>query len=55
MQAIADEVQKIEPDTWLCSTDRVTSELSKCSNNNLNCKNGYPAGKTVTSCIPGLL
>jgi hypothetical protein len=48
MQTLAEDV---EPDTRNCTTERITSELSKCSENNQDCKYGLPAGKTTTYCL----
>jgi hypothetical protein len=51
MQTIGDEILQAEPDTWICTTERITSELSRCSKNNKECKNGLSAGKTSTYCL----
>jgi hypothetical protein len=40
-----------EPDTGKCTTERVTSALSKCSENNKECVYGFFASKSKTYCL----
>jgi hypothetical protein len=51
MQALDVEVLKSEPDMRFCTTERITSELYRCSINNKACKYGIFAGKTCTYCM----
>lgn len=45
------DVLREEPDTKVCKTERITSELSRCFRNNKACKYGLAAGKTSTYCL----
>lgn len=45
------ELTLIEPDTCYCVTERITTELSRCSRNNNLCKYGLQAGTTSTYCL----
>jgi hypothetical protein len=51
MQIIGSETFQSEPDTRNCITERITSELSRCSGNNNKCKNSLYAGNTFTYCL----
>ena len=51
MQSHCDESLKTEPETRNCTTERITSELSRCSSNNKDCKYGLFAGRTCTYCL----
>jgi hypothetical protein len=51
MQTFADEIIQVEPDAKICTTEQITSELSKCYGNNNECKYGLYAGKTCTYCL----
>jgi hypothetical protein len=51
MQILSGEILKVEPDTRNCITERITSELSKCSGNHNECNYGLYAGKTSTYCL----
>ncbi len=51
MQALACEVLRVEPVMESCATERITSELYRCSRNNNICKYGLYAGKTSTYCL----
>jgi hypothetical protein len=45
-------VEDVGPEaTRNCTTERITSELSRCLGNNQECKYGLPAGKTSTYCL----
>lgn len=48
MQTLAEDE---EPETRNCTTERITSELSRCIGNNTDCKYGMSAGKTSTYCL----
>lgn len=45
------EFSGAEPDTALCMTEEIISDLAKCSVNNKACKYGLPAGTTTTYCL----
>lgn len=45
------EILRVEPDTSVCSTERIASEVSRCSFNKMECKYGLFAGKTSTYCL----
>jgi hypothetical protein len=51
MQTLRGVISLIEPDTRSCTTERITSELSRCSGNNKECKYCFYAGKTCTYCM----
>jgi hypothetical protein len=51
MQTLGSDKLKLEPDTRNCLTERITSELSRCSGNYDECKYGLFAGKTCTYCL----
>jgi len=51
MQTFSDEILQAKLDTKNCITESITSELSKCSENNNECKYGLYAGKTFTYCL----
>jgi hypothetical protein len=51
MQTLDCEILQEEPDTITCTTERITSDLSRCYRNNNKCKYGLYAGKTSTYCL----
>ena len=51
MQALKCETLQVEPDTSICSTERIAGEISRCSANRNECKYGLFAGKTSTYCL----
>jgi hypothetical protein len=51
MQTLSSEILKVEPNSWICTTERITSELSRCSGNNKDCKYSLYAGNTCTYCL----
>jgi len=51
MQIFAGDILKVEPDTKDCITERITSELSRCTGNKNECNYGLYAGKTYTYCL----
>jgi len=51
MQTTGGSILKVEPDTRICNTERITSEVSRCSGNNNKCKYGLYADKTSTYCL----
>lgn len=51
MQAQGGVILLVEPDTRICTTVRITSELYSCSENNYKCNYGLYAGKTCTYCL----
>lgn len=51
MQTLDCETLKVEPNTRICTTEPITSELSRCSKNNKECKYGLFAGKSSTYCM----
>jgi len=40
-----------DPDMKICITERITSDLSRCSENNKDCNYGLYAGETFTYCM----
>ena len=51
MQTHGGRMLLFEPDTKICTTEGITSELSRCSEKNYRCKYGFYAGKTCTYCM----
>ena len=51
MQMLGGAMLKVEPDTRDCITERITSELSRCSGHYNECNYGLYAGKTCTYCL----
>jgi hypothetical protein len=51
MQALDCEKLQVEPDTITCTTERITSDLSRCYRNNNKCKYGLYAGKTIAPIV----
>ena len=51
MQTLGGVKLQVEPDTMICTTGWITSELSRCSGSNKECKYGLYAGKTFTYCL----
>ena len=51
MHTLSGVILQVVSNSWVCATERVSSEFCRCSENNKDCKYGLSAGKACTYCL----
>lgn len=51
MLTYSENIKRVEPNTRICTTERITCELSRCTCNDNACKYGFDASKSTTYCL----